>query len=267
MKSIGFLTPYKHLPKFKEYVESKFICREITGPVPDNVDYLFCAPNYARFTITDRHIKGTAVKAILTPSTGTNHINVSIPVYSIKNDLVLKSITSTAEHNIYLMLAINRAFEKPRELSKCTLGILGYGRLGVIVDRIGENLFKKVLKKDLELCDTNFFEHTDFLSINIDYNIDNIKYVNREFVSQFKKPIFIVNTSRGEVVDEKEIVELINEGKILGYATDVVTGEHIQTTPYLYTVESKKIIITPHVGGTTIDAQEVAYKEVLKKII
>ena len=100
MKTIGFLTPYQHLPEFADYVKSKFKCISMVGLPKDklnifkSVNYLFAAPNYLKYVIDEKDIEGTGIKGIITPSTGDNHINVTIPVISIKNDSILKEIYS-----------------------------------------------------------------------------------------------------------------------------------------------------------------------------
>lgn len=268
METIGFYTPYKHLPEFKKLVESKFICRDISGPVPEDVDYLFCAPNYAKFTITDKHIEGTQVKGILTPSTGTNHIDVTlVPVYDIFRSKVLNSIYSTAEHNLYLCLHIVRQVPPILELRNLTLGIMGYGRLGKMLKKIAKNIFKEILVIDLDREDEGFYEKTDILSININLTQENKDIINENFVNLFSKDIYIVNTARGEVVDELQLVRQINKGKIKGYATDVVKKEHTSGRSFLTIIDHPKVFITPHIGGTALSAQEKAYAEVLKKIL
>jgi len=272
MKTIGFLTPYQHLPEFADYVKSKFKCISMVGLPKDklnifkSVNYLFAAPNYLKYVIEEKDIEGTGIKGIITPSTGDNHINVTIPVISIKNDSILKEIYSTAEHNLYLCLALPRQIGTIVELKEKTLGILGYGRLGKILEKITKPLFKQVLKADIDFIDDNFFSDTDFLSINIDYKDANIDYINEEFVGKFKKNIYIVNTSRGEVVDEVDILKGLYEGKVIGYATDVIKEEHTSKATVLKVENSNKILITPHIGGTAIEAQEKAYKRVIEKV-
>ena len=273
MIRIGFLTPYQHLPEFTKLVKSNFKCINMLGLPKDklnifkSVDYLFAAPNYLKYIIEQKDIEGTNIKGIITPSTGDNHINVSIPVISIRNDSVLKEIYSTAEHNLYLCLALPREIGNIVELKEKTLGILGYGRLGKILEKIAKPLFKSVLRADLDFIDDDFFSNTDFLSINIDYRKSNIEYINGEYVGKFRKNIYIVNTSRGEVVNEEEIVNLIYDGKVLGYATDVIKEEHTPKATVLKVENSNRILITPHIGGTAIEAQEKAYKRVIEKII
>ena len=273
MNSIGFLTPYEHLPEFTKFAKENFKCVNMVGCSKANlnifksIDYFFAAPNYLKYVIENSDIKDTNVKGILTPSTGHNHINVSIPVSTIKNDSILKEIYSTAEHNLYLCLAIPRQAEAIVELKEKTLGIIGYGRLGRILEKIAKPLFKNVIKSDLDFIDDDFFSKTDFLSINIDYRKSNIDYINEEYVGKFKKNIYIVNTSRGEVVDEEGIVKMIDDGKVLGYATDVIKEEHTSKATVLKLYYDKRILITRHVGGTAIEAQEKAYKRILEKII
>ena len=272
MIRIGFLTPYQHLPEFAKFVKKNFKCINMVGLPKDklniikSVDYFFAAPNYLRYVIEQSDIEGTNIKGIITPSTGDNHINVSVPVISIKNDNILKEIYSTAEHNLYLCLAISREAGSIVELKEKTLGILGYGRLGKILEKITKPIFKQVLKADIDFVDNNFFSDTDFLSINIDYKDVNINYINEEFVGKFKNNIYIVNTSRGEVVDEVDILKGLYEGKVLGYATDVIKEEHTSKATALKIENHNSILITPHIGGTAIEAQEKAYKRVIEKL-
>ena len=272
MRTIGVLTPYKHLPEFNTYLKGKFKIISMVDVPKDTlkifkgIDYLFAAPNYLNYVLNNDDIKGTNVKAIITPSTGDNHINVSIPVITIKNDSILEDISSTAEHNLYLCLALPRYIGNIVELKEKTLGILGYGRLGKILEKLAKNIFKRVLKSDLTHTDEEFFTETDFLSINIDSNDSNLYFINKEYVCKMKKNPYIVNTSRGEVVNEDDIVSLIYDGKVLGYATDVIKEEHTSKYTVLKDNNDKRILITPHIGGTAIEAQEKAYKRVISKL-
>jgi len=274
MKRIAFLTPYNHLPNFKKMVESKYQCNDLSDlseleqkRAIHNNDYLFSAPNYQKFTITDDFIKGTSIAMIISPSTGTNHINASIPTISIKNDNVLKNIWSTAEHNLYLMLALPRQIGNIVELHEKTLGIVGYGRLGKMVERICKPLFKNIYTSDIIHTDSEFYDDTDFLSINVDLRDENLGMIDSKYIQKFKKQIYIINTSRGELVNELDISSLIEENKIIGYATDVIQNEHnIESSILLLLQKNNKILITPHIGGTALESQEKAYNRVIEKI-
>jgi len=273
MIRIGFLTPYLHLPEFSSFAKSNFKCINMVGlgkeklKIFKSVDYLFAAPNYLRYVIEQKDIEGTNIKGILTPSTGDNHINVSVPVISIKNDSILEEIYSTAEHNLFLCLALPRHIGEIVELKEKTLGILGYGRLGKILEKIAKPIFKNILRADIDFIDDNFFSDTDFLSINIDYRESNLDYINENFVGKFKNNLYIVNTSRGEVVNEGELVKMIYDGAVLGYATDVIKEEHTPEATVLKCYNDRRIYITKHIGGTALEAQEKAYKQTLNKIL
>lgn len=265
--TIGFRTPYKHLNSFSKYVESKFDCVDISQNL-QKVDYIFSAPNYSGCFIDESILKETNAKAVLTPSTGTNHIiDTNLPVINIKRDPILTEITSTAEHNLYLTLQLIRNIEPIRQLSDLTLGILGFGRLGKMLKERTSKLYRNVKVKDLTFEDYGFFNDIDILSINVDLNETTENLVDKAFISKFKNKLFIVNTSRGEVVNEKDIVEMLYSNKILGYGTDVIKEEHTNVCTELKSESHPNLFITPHTGGTAIDAQEKAYKRVIEKIL
>lgn len=267
MARIGFLTRYEHLPEFSAFVKENFECFNLQDSIVE-VDYIFSAPNYPFCKVDDNIVKETKCKAVITPSTGTNHILTDlVPVLSIKKDKILENITSTAEHNLYLILYLLRNLEPRRQASNLTLGILGYGRLGKILKRICTPIFKDIFVKDIETEDSEFFKQTDVLSINVDLNPTTEDLINVDYINQFKKAIFIVNTSRGEIVNEYELFNLLLDGKVIGYATDVIKEEHSAKPTPLKIYSDKRVLITPHVGGTSIEAQEMAYKHVIKKVL
>ena len=86
-------------------------------------------------------------------------------------------------------------------------------------------------------------------------------------ISKFKKNIYIVNTARGEIVNEKDILKNVKNGKVLGYATDVLQEEWSEKESILLKEKHDNIIITPHIGGTAIFAQELAYLKTIKKYL
>jgi len=273
MATIGFLTPYKHLPNFCKSIKGRFKDLNLKDikrndiKIFQGIDYLFAAPNYLNYILEEEDIEGMNLKGIISPSTGINHINItSKPIYSIKNDSILEEITSTAEHNLFLILSLVRNSDKIEELSTKTLGILGYGRLGKMLYSICENIFKDVKISDDSYTDDDFFEKTDILSININLEDRNIDFINKDYINKFKKNILFVNTARGEVVDENDILDTITEGKVLGYGTDVIKEEHTPKATNLKITSDPRIIRTPHVGGTAISAQEKAYKRVIEKL-
>ena len=274
MRTIAFLTPYRHLPSFSNRVSEHYNCLDLSDltdleqqELLKTCDYVFAAPNYINYTLTEEMIKGGNVKKIISPSTGLNHIEItSIPTIHIKNDPVLKDIWSTAEHNLYLLLKVCREPNTSiAELHSKNLGILGYGRLGSMVKKLTRPLFNKVYTMDKDHNKPEFFKEIDFLSINVDLNDTTKEFINKRFLKKFKKKLFIVNTSRGEVINEKDLKTLLEKREVLGYATDVIQDEHTASESVLKNKKIINVTITPHIGGTALESQEKAYNRVLEK--
>ena len=82
------------------------------------------------------------------------------------------------------------------------------------------------------------------------------------------KELYLINTSRGEIVNEKDIVRALKENLLSGYATDVIENEFddINKSPIIQAMNSgSNIIVTPHVGGMTIEGQTLAYTYAINK--
>ena len=265
---ILFITPVKHLTEFYSNVLQNYEVVELIEPTYEDVkiqlpnfDILFCAPNHQTFVIDEDLIKDTNVKCILSPSTGLNHIDVdSVPIVSVKNDKVIYDVWSTAEHTLYLMLSIVRG---KHELHDKTLGIIGYGRLGKMVEQLCEPLFKKIISVDKGDSLDELYKESDVVSLHMDYNPTTEYMIDNEFLSHFKKNIYLINTARGEIVNEQDIKHLLSVGRIKGYATDVLQTEYNEQKSVFYGVDY--VITTPHIAGTSIEAQEKTFKRVLEK--
>jgi len=265
---ILFITPVRHLSQFYNYALQNYKVMELVEPTYKDVkniinqyDILFCAPNHQTFVIDEDLIKDSNVKSILSPSTGLNHIDVdSVPIVSVKNDKILNDVWSTAEHTLYLMLSIVRG---KHELHDKTLGIIGYGRLGKMVEQLCKPLFKDVICVDKDDDISLLYIESDVVSIHMDYNPTTEYMIDNEFLSNFKKNIYLINTARGEIVNEQDIKHLLSVGRIKGYATDVLQTEYNEQKSVFYGVDY--VITTPHIAGTSIEAQEKTYKRVLEK--
>ena len=265
---ILFITPVRHLSQFYNYALQNYKVMELVEPTYKDVkniinqyDILFCAPNHQTFVIDEDLIKDSNVKSILSPSTGLNHIDVdSVPIVSVKNDKILNDVWSTAEHTLYLMLSIVRG---KHELHDKTLGIIGHGRLGKMVEQLCKPLFKNVICVDKDDDISLLYIESDVVSIHMDYNPTTEYMIDNEFLSNFKKNIYLINTARGEIVNEQDIKHLLSVGRIKGYATDVLQTEYNEQKSVFYGVDY--VITTPHIAGTSIEAQEKTYKRVLEK--
>ena len=155
------------------------------------------------------------------------------------------------------------------ELKGKTVGIIGYGNMGgsfakklsgFEVNVIAYDKFKKdfsdsfVQEVDLE----TIFNRADILSLHIPLTNETQYLISSEFLNRFKKNIFLLNTSRGQIVNTKELVYCIKSGKILGAGLDVIEYENHNfenlgcknlSEDFDYLLNSDKVIITPHVAG------------------
>ena len=194
---ILFITPVKHLSQFYNYALQNYKVMELIEPTYEDVkniinqyDILFCAPNHQTFVIDEDLIKDSNIKSILSPSTGLNHIDVnSVPIVSVKNDKILNDVWSTAEHTLYLMLSIVRG---KHELHDKTLGIIGYGRLGKMVEQLCKPLFQDVICVDEDDDMSLLYIESDVVSIHIDLNPTTKNLIDNEFLSHFKRNIYLM---------------------------------------------------------------------------
>jgi D-3-phosphoglycerate dehydrogenase len=228
---------------------------------------------------------------ILCAATGLDHIDIQyceergIKVLSLKGEFeFLKEVRATAEHTLGLVLALIRKIQtasfhvengewdrtlfQGQELYKKSVGILGFGRLGKIMADYYNALGMKVYYYDsLEQNDNNYdavdsietlFKLSDVLSIHLPYNDKTHTIINKDLLKQAKPNVIIVNTSRGGVVDEKALLIALENKQISGYATDVLYGEpDIKNHPLVtYAKQNENIIVTPHIGGNTIESVE-----------
>ncbi len=173
------------------------------------------------------------------------------------------------------------------ELKGKTVGILGYGFMGTTFAKKLQGLDVKVIAYDkyksgfgnsnvYEVTLTEFFEEADVLSIHTPLTLETINMIDKSFINQFKKPIYIINTARGKALVTKDVVELIHSKKVLGVCLDVLEYESSSfefldksniPEPLEYLLNSDKAIITPHIAGWTHEAKYKMGKVLVDKII
>ena len=233
-----------------------------------------------------------SLRWIITPTTGLNHIDLveaqkrGIAVLSLKGETeLLDRIKSTAEHTwgLLLMLARNLggATEDIKgghwrgepflatELDGKTLGILGLGRLGRIVAGYANAFGMKVQAYDpdpqaihrcsqpvVAVSENVLFATSDILSLHIPSTIENAKYLDESRIAQMPEHALLINTARGEVVDEAALLNALKENRIKGAAIDVLDGDSAwaemipgRNAMIEYAREHNNLLITPHMGG------------------
>lgn len=253
--------------------------------------------------ITAKILENTRCKFILCAATGLDHIDIEsckekgIKVISLKDESeFLKEVRATAEHTLGLLLSLirksKRAFDHAEggdwnrylfqgsELYKKKIGIYGLGRLGKILAEYYYVLGMEVYYFDTkeQVVDQKFIKtaeaqelcsKVDYLSIHLPYNEETHFIIDHSILKYLKPSAFVVNTARGGVVNENDLLELIKKDKIAGYATDVLYGEpNIKNHPLiLYAKQHENVIITPHIAGNTFESIEKTEAFVLNKLI
>ncbi|WP_316840593.1 2-hydroxyacid dehydrogenase [Pedobacter gandavensis] len=155
------------------------------------------------------------------------------------------------------------------ELKGKTVGIIGYGFMGksfakklagfevnVIAYDKYKTGFSDAYAKEVSM--EEIVKQSDVLSLHIPLTTETRQMVDEEYFFHFRKPIFFINTARGEIVNTEAVLQAINSGKILAAGLDVLEVEKfpaLQNTPWFEALKSSgKVILSPHVGGWTFES-------------
>lgn len=234
------------------------------------------------------------LKYIVSPTTGLNHIDIEVAkqngveILSLKGEFeFLRNIRATAEHTIGLMLSLlrnipgatkhtscglwNRDLFKGSELYGKKVGLIGFGRIGKIVAKYLAAFDVDVLVTDHKPVEDNFphvrfvsfseiLTKSDIISIHVNLNKGTVGMLDEDAFSKMKTGAILVNTSRGEVVEESWLLKALENNKLSGAALDVLCDEHMvfkKDNPLvLYSRHNNKLLITPHIGGCTKESME-----------
>ncbi|MGG5372927.1 D-2-hydroxyacid dehydrogenase [Enterococcus sp. AZ196] len=150
------------------------------------------------------------------------------------------------------------------ELAGKTIGIIGYGRIGQKVGTIAQALGMNVLANDrgktqktlteakmVEL--DQLFKESDMISLHCPLFPETEGLINQENIAKMKDGVYIVNDSRGQLINEADLRDALNSGKVGGAAVDVVSTEPIKKDNPL--LQAKNIIITPHMAWASREAR------------
>ena len=246
------------------------------------------------------------LKIIATPSTGSNHIDKvyckknNIKVIALKGTKFIKSISASSEYTFAMILSsirkipqsINavksnywRDYEnllRGNELSNLTLGIIGYGRIGSNLARYAKSFKMKILVNDpykkfnkIKIKNTNInllLKDSDIVVVCVHLNEKTRNMVNENFFKRMKKGVIFINSSRGEIVNEKMLIKYLKNKKIKSCFLDVVTNENLEKKNFFkkqifdYMRQNKNLHISPHIAGLTYESENKAMKSILKLI-
>lgn len=247
-------------------------------------------------TKVDREIldRGTKLRLVARPGTGLD--NVDVEYAKQKGVTVINSpeslVEAVAEHVILLMLGLGRKlvvadagtkagrWEKSSltgtELRGKVLGIVGLGRIGRRIGEIARAMGMSILIHDIIVIPPDvlksldarvvqldeLFASSDYITLHVPMTPDTAHLVGAARLAQMKPSAFLVNTSRGGVVDENALAEALKAGRIAGAALDVFESEP-PTEPIL---SAPNTILTPHIGGQTEEAQANAITIIGEKV-
>lgn len=245
------------------------------------------------------------LKVVATPTTGLDHIDIEfakqlgIKILSLKGERdFLEQVYATAEHTFALILSLLRyvpsAFEAVKEyqwrrdiyrgfeLNRKVLGLIGCGRLGSMVARYAMAFGMRVLIFDpyqidlpdgVNVVDTldELLKSCDVLSIHVPLNDETRGMLSEQQFAKLKYSAWLVNTSRGSVIDEKALLKALVSKQLNGAALDVLDDEQFiesgEPNPLIeYARHHDNLIITPHIGGATFESVEKADLFIAEKI-
>lgn len=173
------------------------------------------------------------------------------------------------------------------EIKGKTIGIIGYGNMGsafakklsgfevnvISYDKYKTN-YSDGYTKEVTLDD--IFEQSDIVSLHIPLTEETKYMVNSKFINKFKKNIYLINTSRGLVIETESLLNAISNGKIKGAGLDVIEYEEssfdkmdLNNMPstFYYLLNNPKVIITPHSAGLTHESKIKLAEVLANKII
>lgn len=181
----------------------------------------------------------------------------------------------------------NREEHRGWELEGRTVGIIGYGNTGqsfakklkgfnnlkVIFYDIKQNLNDDFAQQvSLEVLQ----ENAEILSLHIPESKETSGMINEKFINQMQNPFWLINTARGKAVNTEDLVKAIKSGKILGAGLDVleyesssfysILNDNKKNSSLTFLKNSKQVILTPHVGGWTLESHKKLSETILDKI-
>ena len=236
---------------------------------------------------------------IVTPTTGLNHIDLEladqrgIRILSLKGEVdFLKEIRATAEYTIGLMIALlrqipaaivsvnqgvwNRDQFRGRELYEQRVGLIGFGRLGRIVAGYLRAFGSSVMAFDPAASSINMegvkfvsldelLRSVKLVSLHASYEPANECFFNASCFDLMPKGSWLVNTARGELVDERALLQALETGRLAGAALDVFDQEPIQKDNPMLGMEN--VIFSPHNAGISPKSKKKSYNMSFEEII
>ena len=172
------------------------------------------------------------------------------------------------------------------ELLGKTVGLIGYGNMGNAFARRLQGFGVEVICYDIlddkgnefarQVDLDEFFALADVVSLHTPQTDLTTGMINQNFINNFKKPFYLVNTARGKAVVTNDLIDALENGKILGAALDVLEFEKSSfenlkldefPAEFQYLIQSDKVVLAPHIAGWTHQSKEKLAQFIVDKII
>lgn len=255
----------------------------------------------------DRQVIDAAprLRAIATPTTGLNHVDLDyartrgIEVISLRGETgFLQKIYATGEHTLALILALvrhlpastrhvnaggwNRDIFRGNELHGKVAGIVGYGRIGRMVAGYlramgmhviaADPAISSALAADVEIVPLDvLLAQSDLVTLHVPYTPEARAFFGAREFARMKSGSWFINTSRGELVDETALLAALSTKRLAGAALDVLSDESsagMSNHPLVaYARTHDNLLITPHIGGCTLESMEHTEEFLAEKVI
>jgi D-3-phosphoglycerate dehydrogenase / 2-oxoglutarate reductase len=168
-----------------------------------------------------------------------------------------------------------------REAAGRVMGIIGYGRLGRMVSRFAHAFGMRVLACDphhtvtdswVEQMDLDdLLRQSEIVSLHVHLTPETEGLIGRREIDGMRDSAILINTSRGKLIDEPALLDALVSGKLACAGLDVLANEldgRTDPDPLVdYARQRDNLVITPHVGGVTYDAQEKAFAQMARKVV
>ncbi len=236
----------------------KFIGR--LGVGLDNIDTEYCKNK-------DIHVQ---------PATGMNADSVAEYVVSSSMSLIKKI---PMFHSGTIKGEWPRTTIKSTEINQKNLGIIGFGTIGKKVAEYSSKNGLKILAYDPYIREINdkeidaklsglneIYEKSDIISIHLPLTDETKNMINKSSFSQMKNNPIIINTSRGGIINESDLINAYHENIISGFALDVFENEPIESEFYNKIKPGMNCILTPHISGVTTESNIRVSNFIVKKI-
>lgn len=245
-----------------------------------------------RFSHKLKFKKKNNIKFILSPTTGINHIDAryfkskNIKIITLKDqNIFLKDVVASTEFTITLILFTIRKLKSilksnkrekfiGSEIYNKKIGIIGLGRIGNKISKIfnafGATVYsydnknkKNKFSKNVSL--NYILSNCNIITVNIPLNNKNYNFLNKTKLKKIRKNTVLINTSRGEVLDEEFAINLAKKKRIF-YSTDVIKNEHEKNSIALKKYKKfDNFIYTNHIAGLTNESILKTDNFILKK--